>query len=384
MTQSALATGGHGPRARRTVRRHRSGVAVLLLSVLLVVPGPGRLPTVGAASPVATDAAPDRRISLGSSVVGLGHLSGTATPQPFETDEAYRQLLADRFDSLTPENQLKWEVVHPGRETFDFGPADGIVAFAEEHGMPLRGHALMWHDQNPAWLLAQAPRLSDEELREVLREHITTVVGRYAGRIAQWDVANEILDDSGALRTENPFIGRLGIGIVADAFRWAHEADPDAILFLNDYNVEAIGPKSDAYLALARDLLAEDVPLGGFGVQGHLALQYPYPSTLEANLRRFAELGLDVAITELDVRMQLAGDPTETQLTAQADSYRRVAEACMAMEACASITVWGSPDSYSWVPGFFPGQGAATPFDDDLSPKPAWHALVEVLGEPDE
>ncbi|MBX3031070.1 MAG: endo-1,4-beta-xylanase [Chloroflexi bacterium] len=358
-------------------RRH-PGVAVLLAGVLLVVPGLDRRTTVTAATPAATDPASARRVTLGSSVVGFGHLLGSGRAQPFVTDPAYRQLLLDHFDGLTPENQLKWEVVHPVQDRYDFGPADAIVAFAEEHGMPVRGHALLWHNQNPAWLVAD--RYTDDELRDILRDHVTTVVGRYAGRIGQWDVANEILDDAGNARSENPFIARLGMGIVADAFRWAHAADPDATLFLNDYNVEAIGPKSDAYLALARDLLAEGVPVGGFGVQGHLALQYPFPSTLEANLQRFADLGLELAITELDVRMRLAGDPTDTQLTAQADIYRRVAEACLAVDACTSITLWGSPDAYSWVPGFFAGEGAATPFDADGTPKPAWDALQEALG----
>ena len=328
-------------------------------------------------STAAWGAEPDREVLLGSSVVGFGHLLGSGNAQPFETDEAYRQLLADRFGSLTPENQLKWEVVHPERDRYEFGPADSIVEFAEEQGIPVRGHTLMWHNQNPAWLTG--PDITDDELREILREHITTVVGRYAGRIGEWDVANEIFDDSGVLRTENPFIGRLGIDIVADAFRWAHEADPEAVLYLNDYNVEAIGPKSDAYVALAEELLADGVPLGGFGVQGHLALQYPYPASLEANLQRFADLGLDVAITELDVRMPLAGEATSEQLAHQAEVYRRVVEACVAVEACTSITVWGSTDRYSWVRSFFPAEGAATLFEADLTPKPAWDAVAEAL-----
>lgn len=360
------------------IGRRRPGLAVLLVGVLLVVPGLDRRTTVTAASPTATDPVSVRQVILGSSVVGFGHLLGSGHAQPFETDPAYRQLLLDHFDGLTPENQLKWEVVHPGQDHYDFGPADSIVAFAEEHHMAVRGHTLLWHNQNPAWLVAD--RYTDDELRDILRDHITNVVGRYAGRIGQWDVANEILDDAGNLRAENPFIDRLGIGIVADAFRWAHEADPNAVLFLNDYNVEAIGPKSDAYLALARDLLAAGVPVGGFGVQGHLALQYPFPSTLEANLQRFADLGLDVAITELDARMRLTGDPTDTQLSAQADAYRRVAEACMAVKTCTSITVWGAPDTHSWVPGFFTGEGGATPFDADGNPKPAWDSLQETLG----
>ena len=150
--------------------------------------------------------------------------------------------------------------------------ADAIVDFAEEHGQAVRGHALLWHNQNPDWL--EQADLGADELRELLRDHIATVVGRYAGRIHQWDVANEIFDDRGELRLDdNLWLRELGPDVVADAFRWAHEADPGAELFLNDYNVESINVKSSAYLDLIRGLLADGVPVHGFGVQGHLGIQ---------------------------------------------------------------------------------------------------------------
>ncbi|AYF99316.1 endo-1,4-beta-xylanase [Protaetiibacter intestinalis] len=336
-------------------------------------------PTAGPTAPADArlrDAAPEGLL-VGAAVAGGGHHVDADYPDPFPNDEPYRELLASEFSSLTPENQLKWEFVHPERDRYEFGAADAIVAFAEEHGQAVRGHTLLWHSQNPDWLTEG--EFSDAELRDILHEHISTVVGRYAGRIAEWDVANEIFDDSGALRSENLWILRLGEGIVADAFRWAHEADPDARLFLNDYGMESGGPKADAYLALVKELLAEGVPVGGVGFQGHLAFEYSAPGGMADNLRRFVDLGLAVAVTEADVRMPVDGTPTNAQLTQQAEWFGELLEGCLDAGHCTSFTLWGAPDRYSWVPVFFPSQGAATPWWDDLSRKPAYDTLWGIL-----
>ena len=325
-------------------------------------------------------AAAPAELAIGMAVAGGGHHVGTAlgTGSPLG-DEDYAGTLASNFSSVTPENQLKWEWVHPARDRFDFEAADEIVDFAEANGQVVRGHALLWHSQNPRWLTSG--ELSDAELREILREHVTTVVGRYAGRIAQWDVANEIIGDDARLRTgENPFLARFGTEIVADAFRWAHEADPDALLFLNDYSIESVGPKSDAYLELATELLAAGVPLHGMGFQGHLSTQYPAPSGVAANLERFASLGLEIAVTEADVRIPVDGDvAAAADLERQAEYFGSLVEGCLAVASCRSFTVWGLSDAYSWVPFFFSGEGAATLLDADFATKPAYAALEAAL-----
>ncbi|PRX43627.1 endo-1,4-beta-xylanase [Prauserella shujinwangii] len=319
---------------------------------------------------------------IGTAVAGGGHHLEQPYPDPFTSDRPYRRILAREFNSVSPENQMKWEYIHPERHRYDFAMADAIVAFAERNRQAVRGHTLLWHSQNPAWL--EEGDFSAAELRSILREHIMTVVGRYAGRIQQWDVANEIFDDAGNLRTEdNIWLRELGPGIIADAFRWAHQADPKAELFFNDYNVESVNAKSDAYYELTKQLLAQGVPVHGFSAQAHLSTRYGFPGDLEQNLRRFDELGLATAITELDVRMDLpeSGTPTAEQLAQQADYYQRTLEACLAVEGCDSFTIWGFTDKYSWVPVFFEGQGAATVMWDDFTRKPAYHALRETLAE---
>lgn len=317
---------------------------------------------------------------IGTAVAGGGHHQQQPYPPPFTDDEEYRHILATEFDSVTPENQMKWEFIHPERETYNFAPADEIVTFAGQHGQDVRGHTLLWHMQNPEWL--ENGDFTPEELREILMEHIFTVVGRYQGQIAQWDVANEIFDGEGNLRLEeNIWLRKLGPGIIADAFRWAHEADPQAQLFFNDFDVAGINAKSTAYYELIQELRADGVPVHGFAPQAHLSLQVPFPSDLESNLQRFDDLGLATAITELDVRMVLpeGGIPTDAQLEQQADYYRQALQACLNVDGCRSFTIWGFTDKYSWVPVFFPDQGAAMVMWENFERKPAYYALRSTL-----
>ncbi|WP_031507502.1 endo-1,4-beta-xylanase [Streptomyces megasporus] len=371
----------------RPIRLVTAALATAALSLPLVVtPATAAPPSGHQAAPHSNakfdrlrSAAPDG-FHVGTAVAGGGHHLEQDYPDPFTSDREYRKLLGKQFSSVSPENQMKWEFIHPEQGRYDFGAADAIVDFAKRNKQVVRGHTLLWHSQNPEWL--EEGDFSKEELRAILREHITTVVGRYAGKIQQWDVANEIFDEQGNLRTEeNIWIRELGPGIVADAFRWAHQADPKAKLFFNDFNVEDINAKSDAYYELTRELLAQGVPVHGFSVQSHLSLRYGFPGSLEENLRRFDKLGLETAITELDVRMDLPanGKPTKAQLRQQADYYQRALSACLAVEDCNSFTIWGFTDKYSWVPVFFEGEGSATVMTEDFVRKPAFHALKSTL-----
>ncbi|MEU1122361.1 endo-1,4-beta-xylanase [Streptomyces sp. NPDC005899] len=326
-------------------------------------------------------AAPDGFV-VGTAVAGGGHHLEQDYPDPFTSDKEYRKVLGQQFSSVSPENQMKWEYIHPEQNRYNFAMADDIVDFAERHHQVVRGHTLLWHSQNPTWL--EEGDFSDTELRTILRKHIKTVVGRYAGRIQQWDVANEIFDEAGNLRTEeNIWIRELGPGIIADAFRWAHEADPKAKLFFNDYGVEDVNAKTDAYYELIKGLRKQRVPVHGFSSQAHLSTRYGFPGGLEDSLRRFDELGLETAITELDVRMDLpeSGEPTGAQLRQQADYYQQALSACLAVDGCDSFTIWGFTDKYSWVPVFFEGEGSATVMTGEFVRKPAFFALRSALQE---
>ncbi|MDO4260425.1 MAG: endo-1,4-beta-xylanase [Actinomycetaceae bacterium] len=344
-------------------------------------------PLVAQADSYPYDPAPDH-ISLREAAEAKGLLIGTAVTggnmapaeNAFISSPAYRAIVAEEFNSVTPENQMKWEHIHPERDRYDFAQADMLVEFAQANGQQVRGHTLLWHSQNPAWL--SQGNFTDEELREILRDHITTVVTRYKGRIQQWDLANEIFKEDGSLRSEeNIWIKRLGIGIVADAARWAHEADPAALLFLNDYNVDGVNAKSTAYYSLLQEYKAQGVPIHGFGIQGHLSTDYGFDTSIKDNLARFDALGYKTAITELDVRMTLKGaKPTPELLAKQADFYGQELAACLATKGCISLTIWGFDDAHSWVPYTFEGEGGANVLWEDYSAKPAYFRMLKEMG----
>jgi endo-1,4-beta-xylanase len=277
-------------------------------------------------------------------------------------DSAYSRTVAAVFSSVTPENELKWETVEPQRGRFDFGPGDRVVGWARAHGLAVRGHTLVWHQQLPAWV-----RGAD------LRAHIVGEVRHYRGRIHEWDVVNEAVGDDGKLRPD-VFLADLGPGYIARAFAWAHAADPGARLVYNDYGIEGLGPKSDAVYAMVRALLAQHVPIDAVGFQAHVDTT-AVPGLL-ANLRRFAALGLDVELTETEVRL---GDTQGDALHAQAMAYERLVAACRAVPRCTRITFWGLDDRDSFAPTAYPGFGRATLFDSSLRPKPAFFAVRRAL-----
>jgi endo-1,4-beta-xylanase len=299
--------------------------------------------------------------------------SALALPQ-LEADSEYAQIAGAQFSEVTPENAMKWGPLEPSKGQFQWADADAIVAFAQAHDQKIRGHTLVWYQQLPDWISGGA--FDKAQLTEILRQHIATEVGRYAGKIYAWDVANEVLADDGSMR-DDVFLRTIGQEYIADAFRWAHAADPNAKLYINDYDVEGINPKSDALYNLAKSLKEQGVPVDGVGIQAHFDANKGFPTDMKANLQRFADLGLDVAITELDVRIDTPA--TTAELTKQAEYYGQTVAACLAVSRCVGVTVWGFTDKYSWVPMVFSGQGAADLYDSSLGPKPALAAVQEAL-----
>ena len=355
----------HPRPARRSPRRAVGRAAVwtwLVLGALLVVPS------------LAACGHPAQGRSLRSLAAADHKYVGSAVDDALlGSDATYTGIAADQFDAVTPENEMKWASVEATRGSYDWAPADRIVDFARAHGELVRGHNLVWHSQLPAWVTDGT--FTSDQLRAILRNHILTEVGHFKGRIYAWDVVNEPFDEDGTLKP-TLWEKALGPGYIADALRWAHEADPKARLYLNDYGIEGVNAKSDAAYALVRSLTADHVPISGIGLESHFALG-DLPGDIRANMRRFAALGVDTAVTELDVRMALPS--TADGLARQASDVTAVADACLAVSRCVGITVWGFDDGHSWVPGYYAGYGAATPYDVDYRPKPAYGALADAL-----
>ncbi|WP_435281817.1 endo-1,4-beta-xylanase [Streptomyces koelreuteriae] len=292
---------------------------------------------------------------------------------PLRTESAYTTVLNREFNSVTAENAMKWDALEPSRNSYNWAAADRLVNHAAANNQGVRGHTLVWHNQNPSWLANG--NFSASELNTILKKHIDTTLGRYRGKIYAWDVVNEAFNEDGSPRN-SLWQSKLGSGYIANALRWAHAADPNAKLYINDYNIEADNAKSDGLYNLARQLLAQGVPLHGIGFQAHFVVGQ-LPSSMKANLKRFSDLGLEVSITELDVRIPLPASSAE--LAQQSTDYKTATENCLGVPRCAGVTVWGLTDKYSWVPGTFNGYGAALPYNESYGAKPAYQGLSDGL-----
>ena len=312
--------------------------------------------------------------TLKDAAAASGRYFGAAVDPAHFGESDYSSTLSGQFSAVTPENQMKWDTVEPSQGQFNFGPGDQVVSYAQQHDQIVRGHNLVWHSQLPSWVSS----LPTDQVQPAMDNHITQEVSHYKGEIYAWDVVNEPFNDDGSYRSD-VFSQAMGNeGYIAEALRTAHAADPNAKLYLNDYNIEGSGAKADAMYQLASDMKAQGVPLDGIGFETHLDIQYGFPSGMQANLQRFADLGLDVAITELDVRMTLPEDASKD--STQNSYYSQVVDACLAVSRCVGITTWGVTDKYSWVPGTFSGEGAALLFDDNYQPKADYNAVISALG----
>jgi endo-1,4-beta-xylanase len=299
--------------------------------------------------------------------------------RPLRDDPGYREVLAREFNIVTSENALKFAPLRRTRERFDFSGADEIVSFARQHSMAVRGHTLVWHQALPAWLMEE--NFSRDQLMGILKEHITTVVSRYRGQIAAWDVVNEAVARDGSMR-DTLWRRALGDEYLELVFRWAHDADPQARLFYNDFDGEGLNQKAGAIYNLVKGLLNRGVPIHGVGLQMHIGLDsYPPPERVAANINRLAALGLEVHITEMDVKIQNGTGTMEERLAAQARVYRDMLRACLQASNLRAFVMWGVTDRYSWIPRHTGKPDAPLILDESARPKPAYYALAEVLSD---
>ena len=335
---------------------------------------------------------PSQNSSLRYFAKAIGFKIGSsAILQALSSEQDYRTVLSREFNVLTPENEMKFDVIHPARNRYDFRAADEIVNFASENSMAVRGHTLVWEHSNPDWLTRG--NFTKNEFTKILKDHVKQVVSHYQGKVFAWDVVNEPMNGDGTLKP-NIWLNAIGPEYIPMIFRWAREADPSAKLFINDFGIEETNFKSDGLYDLVSNWRNSGVPINGIGFQFHTAVsdnggtgvgeetsgaatEKYYPSLAE-NLRRFGDLGLEIHITEMDAHM--VEPPDQKKLSEQAARYEEVLQTCLENSAtCKALVMWGFTDKYSWIPYFLPGRGSALIFDDKYNPKPAYFSLKGVL-----
>ena len=314
-------------------------------------------------------------------------------PRNLKSDEA--PFILNHFNSVTPENAMKMGPIHPKENEYFWKDADSIAAFAQRNNLKMRGHTLVWHSQTPSWLFvgSDGKEVSKEVLLKRLKDHITTVAGRYKGKIYAWDVVNEAISDRNDEYLRNsPLLRICGEEYIAKAFQWAHEADPDALLFYNDYN--EISPiKREKMYKLVKSLKDAGVPIHGIGLQGHWAVNEPSRGQLDSTISRFADLGLKIQITELDIsvypkehdaRQRIASD-NDTSFTAQKEQaqlekYKMIFEVFRKYkDVITGITFWNVSDRHSWLDNF-PVRGRKDYpllFDKNLQPKKVYWEVIK-------
>jgi endo-1,4-beta-xylanase len=303
-----------------------------------------------------------------------GLLIGAAVNPDLLSNSAYASTLATQFNLIVPENVLKFGLVHPTPDQYNFCPADRLLSFAHANGMQMRGHNFVWHQQVPDWILNG--NYSSDQLLQIMHDHIFAVAGHYQGQLVSWDVVNEALNYGPpyVLRSDSIWGNTIGPSYIDSAFQFARAADPNALLYYNDTGGEGLGPKSDAIYNLVADLVARGIPIDGVGLEMHLNLKQPLPP---ADL---AALGLIVSITEMDVETP---DPlTPDKMVAQAQIYNNVVSTCLAAAKCVAFGTWGISDAYSWIPSTYPGNSGGLLFDTQFQPKPAYNAVLNLFPAP--
>jgi endo-1,4-beta-xylanase len=319
-------------------------------------------------------------------------------------DDRGARLAATHFNAATAENVMKWEVIHPEPDTYDFDAADAFVDFAEANDMRVIGHTLVWHSQTPHWVFEDedGEPLGRDALIDRMRDHIHAVAGRYAGRIHGWDVVNEALNEDGTLR-ESPWYRIIGDDYLQLAFEFAAEADPDAELYYNDYSLEN-APKREGAVRLVKSLLDAGVRVDGIGTQGHYKMDWPTTAQIDSTISAFANLGVDVMVTEIDIDVLPAAtgdmgadvglraerraelDPYPDGLTDDAqqaltDRYSEIFAVFVdRSDVIPRVTFWGASDGDSWLNDWpVPGRTSyPLLFDRNRAPKPAFHAVTET------
>jgi endo-1,4-beta-xylanase len=329
--------------------------------------------------------------SLKIRAAARGMLTGCAVnAELFRQDAEFRNLLAEQYSILVPENCLKWNILRPTPDTYSFTDADSLVAFAEAHGMKVRGHNFVWHEALPKWF---ASTVTKENARKFLVDHITTVGGRYKGKIHSWDVVNEAIwvkdGRADGMRSSSPWFAMLGPEYIDIAFRTAREVDPKALLTYNEYGIEydteEEGKKRAATLALLRRMKAANVPLDALGIQSHLHAdgKADFRKGVQELMDGARALGLQVFVTEMDVNDdKVTSDDISQRDQAVAEVYRDYLTIALQGPEVKAVLTWGASDRNTWLnkstrfrPLHPDRLQRPLPFDADFAPKKAFFAM---------
>jgi len=307
----------------------------------------------------------------------------------YDKGVTYDTIVRNNFNILVAENEMKFDAMEPQQYNFNFTKSDKLVAYAQKYGKQVRGHTLCWHSQLPSWITTGLTNgiangtFNRESLMAILKYHITAVVKHHKGKVQQWDVVNEAFRDVTDSLRASIWQQVIGNDYIDSAFVWAHRADPDAKLYLNDYNVEYTGTtKADALYNFAKSMKNRNIPITGVGLQCHFTTNGIDFAKLDQNIKRYAAAGLEAIITELDIRIKktdYAANKT-AWLTAQADNYRTMIRICLDNPNCKTFITWGFTDLYSWIPGSSSNlYDYALLFDNAYAPKPAYLSILDKL-----
>jgi len=291
---------------------------------------------------------------------------------------AYRNIVLEQFNSITPENELKFEFIHPEEGTYYWNDADYLADFAQQNNKRMHGHVLVWHNELPGWIYNYTG-----DWDTMLRDHITAVVGHYKNYIGAWDVVNEAMNDDGTLRNTIWF-DHLGSNYIIKAFNAAHSANPAAKLFYNDYNMELNPVKRDAVIRMCIEMRAEGVQVDGIGMQLHINSSYPSLSDIEAAARKISDAGFLVHFSELDVTMNVNNDKTFfsiKDLQDEASRYYSIFNLYKQLnkDRQYGVTIWGVSDADTWIKRAFNKDDIPLLFDNDYNYKPAYCAVKQSL-----
>lgn len=298
---------------------------------------------------------------------------GTALDSvPLANDSKYRQVAGKEYNMVTPDFEMKFRPIHPSKNKYDFSGADKIVQFAEKNKQLIRGHTLVWSNEIPNWVTDG--HFSKSEMKEILKNHIKTVVGHYKGKIYAWDVVNEAFNDDGSLR-DTLWLRTIGKDYIELSFKWAHEADPKALLFYNDFGNEGINSKSNAIYKMLVDFKKKGVPINGVGFQLHTNVNNGVNlKQMKENMDRIDKLNIQVQITEFDVGLQnyyvySTGEEKQNEI------YSGVIKTCMNSKACTALVMWGFTDKYTYRNK---GEKPLI-FDSNFNPKKPYFTLLDAL-----